>query len=92
MRTVRCSGRLGGGGGMVPRWGVSAQGNVCLGVSAQGGGFSLGRCLSSGVSARGLSAGGCLPGSVSARHPPVNRMIDACENITLPQLRCGRKK
>ena len=24
------------------------------------------------------------------RHPPVNRMTDACENITLPQLRCGR--
>ena len=22
--------------------------------------------------------------------PPVNRMTDACENITLPQLRCGR--
>ena len=21
---------------------------------------------------------------------PVNRMTDACENITLPQLRCGR--
>ena len=25
-----------------------------------------------------------------ARHPPVNRITDACENITLPQLRCGR--
>ena len=22
--------------------------------------------------------------------PPVNRMTDACENIPLPQLRCGR--
>ena len=22
--------------------------------------------------------------------PPVDRIIDACENITLPQLRCGR--
>ena len=34
----------------------------------------------------GVSAQG-----VSARHPPpVNRIIDACENITLPQLRCGR--
>ena len=22
--------------------------------------------------------------------PPVNRITDACENITLPQLRCGR--
>ena len=27
------------------------------------------------------------PGS---RHPPVDRITDACENITLPQLRCGR--
>ena len=25
-----------------------------------------------------------------SRHPPVHRMTDACENITLPQLRCGR--
>ena len=24
------------------------------------------------------------------RHPPVNRITHACENITLPQLRCGR--
>ena len=23
-------------------------------------------------------------------HPPVNRITDACENITLPQLHCGR--
>ena len=51
-----------------------------------------------GVSDRGGSAqkgsvcpgvsvlGGCLPGGT----PPVDRMTDACENITLPQLRCGR--
>ena len=25
-------------------------------------------------------------------HPPVDRMTDACENITLPELRCGRFK
>ena len=31
MRTVRCSGRLGGGGGCLP------MGGVCLGGSAQGG-------------------------------------------------------
>ena len=24
------------------------------------------------------------------KHPPLNRITDACENITLPQLRCGR--
>ena len=30
-----------------------------------------------------------LPGN-GADHPPVNRITDACENITLPQLRCRR--
>ena len=46
--------------------------------------------------------GGCLPGpgggGVVSQHalgrtpplPAVNRITDACENITLPQLRCGR--
>ena len=50
-----------------------------------------------GVSAWGVSVqGGCLPeGSaqwgVSATHtPPVNKITDFCENITLLQLRCGR--
>ena len=38
---------------------------------------------------------GVFPSGVSASvhagiHPPVNRITDACENITLPQLRCGR--
>ena len=27
---------------------------------------------------------------VSRRHPPVDKMADAFENITLPELRCGR--
>ena len=32
-----------------------------------------------------------VSGRVSARYPPsVNRLTDACENITLPQLRCRR--
>ena len=35
----------------------------------------------------GLPGGGCLPHSPL---PPVDRMTDACENITLLQLRCGR--
>ena len=49
--------------------------------------------------------GGCLPGpkrgvpawsggggipSCTKADPPVNRITDACENTTLPQLRCGR--
>ena len=40
-----------------------------------------------------LLGGMCLPGGDVCRvcvYPPVNRMTDACENITLPQLRCGR--
>ena len=45
------------------------------------------------VCSRGwVSARGCLPvGDVcQTTPPPVNRMTDVCENITLPQLRCGR--
>ena len=43
--------------------------------------------------------GGCLSGprgdGLVSQHaprqtPPVNRITDACENITLPQLRCGQ--
>ena len=49
---------------------------VVRGVCPGGGG---------GVSSHGVSVWGCLPGGV-----PVDRMKDACENITLPQLRCGR--
>ena len=56
--------------------------------------------LGRGVSARGQGEG-CLHGAcacqvggggeMSAAHnPSVNRITDACENITLPQLRCGR--
>ena len=58
MRTVRCSGRLGGG--------------VCL----EG-------CLPGGVSAQGGVAPNPDP---EADTPPVDRMTDACENITFPQL------
>ena len=78
MRTVLCSGRRGG--------------DVCCG----GGGW----CLLWEVSAvggvcRGVSAQGGVCQGVSAPvhagiHTPVNRITDACENITLPQLRCRR--
>ena len=72
--------------GCLPRevsvWGVSAQGvGVCPGgmsaqrVSAQGG------CLPpEGVSAHGVSGWGVC------QTPPVDRMTDACENITFLQL------
>ena len=118
MRTVRCSGRLGGclsggylprGGGCLPR-GCLSRGYVCLGSVSAGGCLHRGVYL--GVSALGVSAqGGCLPSIVSAQGgvclagvclggvclgwgaypggctpPPVDRMTDACENITFPQL------
>ena len=53
---------------------------------------NLGSVCSGGWSAPGdvYSEGGCLlPGGVRYC-PPVNRITDACKNITLPQLRCGR--
>ena len=40
-----------------------------------------------GMSALEVSTrGGCLPGGVHLPPPPVDRMTDACENITFPQL------
>ena len=46
-------------------------------VSAPGG------CLLGG-------GGGGIPACTETDPPPVNRITDACENITLPQLLCGR--
>ena len=37
-----------------------------------------------------LVPGGGIPSCTEADTPPVNSITDACENITLPQLRCGR--
>ena len=76
MRTVRSSSRL--------------PGDVCLGV-----------CLPRGcVCPEDMSAWGvcicprglCLPRGEGCfcRHPPVDRMTDACENITLPQRSCDK--
>ena len=75
---------------------VSAQGGVCpggclpwevstCGVFAQGV-FAQGGCL------RGeWVGGGVCPVHAGIHTPPhVNRMTDACENITFPQLRYGR--
>ena len=60
-----------------------------------GGGSALpvGSALSGGVSpcqeGRGVGVGGGIPACTEA-DPHMNRITDACENITLPQLRCGR--
>ena len=77
MRTVRCSSRLLGGvcpgEGRVSARGMSAQGGVCQGVSAQEG---------------GVCPGGVYPSMHWGRHPPCrDRMIDRCKNITFPQHR-----
>ena len=61
---------------------VRCSSRLLRGVSEQGWGF----CPGGGLS-RGLSA---WWGGVSARLPSMNRMTDACENITLPQLHCRR--
>ena len=51
------------------------------------GGVCPGGCLPRGVSTHG--DGICQVG-VCQTPPPLNRITDRCENITLPQLRCGR--
>ena len=77
-------------GGM-SAWGVSAQGRVSpRGVSVQGG-LPRGVCPGGCLPGRCLPGGrGCLPQCMLGYTPPVNKITDACENITLPQLRCGR--
>ena len=94
MRTIRCIDRRGVGvsalgclpeGGVcpgeacLPRWRVSAQvvcpGGVSLGgVCPEGGGFYQGD---------GVCPIACLD---THPNPPVDRMADACENITMLQL------
>ena len=79
MRTNCCSDRRGGGGvpteGGVPAWGVPTQGVY----------------LPEGCTYQGVYLpGGCGVSQPGADTPPMNRITHACENITLPQLCCGR--
>ena len=62
--------------GGVSDWGNVCPGGVCQGVPARGCPWSW-----------GVSAWSGTPPSHA--RPPVNRMTDACENITLPQLAGG---
>ena len=85
-------------GGLPCRGGLPCQGgggSPCQGVSPCGGGLpcKVGVCCAGGVYlARWVS----LPGRgwylsmLWGRPPLVNRITDACENIALPQLHCGR--
>ena len=55
--------------------------SLAKGVSLVGGPLGRGVFLVGGLPGRGVS----LAGEVSLADLPVNRMTDACENITLPQ-------
>ena len=66
-------------------WGGSAP--VHAGICLPGGGQLGGGCLPFGVSAQG---GVSAPVHAGIHTVPVNRMTDTRENITFPQLRCGR--
>ena len=60
--------------------------------SRGGGAWSWGGAWSQGVPGTGgclVLGGGGIPACTEA-DPPVNRITDACKNITLPQLCCGR--
>ena len=60
-------------------------------VPAPGGVPGLDGAWSGGAWPRGcLVWGGSIPACTEADPPPVNRITHACENITLPQLRCER--
>ena len=77
-----CTGQ---GGGLYPsmHWEVGWVSQHALGRGVYPSMHLEGGCLPKGC----LPGGGCLPNTPS---PPVDRVTDACENITLPQLRCGR--
>ena len=85
-----------GGGGVCSR-GMSAPGGISApGLVSTLGGMSVpGRVCSGGcLLLWGVCSGGrgvCgIPAYTEADTPPVNRITDACKNITLPQLRWGR--
>ena len=69
-----------GGGCTWPQGGLPSPG----GVPGPGGGYLV----------RGVPGPGgrvyLVPGWYQPRYPPLDRITDARENITLPQLRCGR--
>ena len=72
-------------------WLVRGGGSAPRGVSAPGGVSALGGSLLLGVSAsRGCLLPGIFQHALRQTRPPVNRITHACENITLPQFRCGR--
>ena len=74
------------------RSGGVSQHALDMGICVSQHELGRGCLLRRGVSARegGVCPGRSLPSVCWDTCLPVNRMTDACENITLPQLRCGR--
>ena len=67
-----------------PGWGVPALsrvGGACLVLG--------GMPAWSGWGVPTWSAGGGIPACTGV-DPPMNKITDACENITFPQIRCGQ--
>ena len=87
-----------GGGGLLARGVLPCHGgSPCRGSPCHGGSPCWGVLPVWGGSPcqGGLLAGGvspCRGGSPYQRPPPVDRITDACKNITLAQVRCGRLK
>ena len=65
-------------------------GMSALGGSAPGGCLLLGGVCSGGSAPGGSGGGSGIPSCTEADPPPVDRITDACKNITLAQLRCGQ--
>ena len=92
-------GRVLPGGVLSGLVGPAPRGSLLWGVSGPGGLWSGGWCLLWGgclvwggvCVVGGVSApGGYIPACTEADTPPPRGQTDACENITLAQLRCGR--
>ena len=76
--------------GCIPSAAVAAGGGVGCISACTGQGGCIPACTRWGVSAQGSVCLGGLPQCMLGYTLPVDRMTDACKNITLLQLRCGR--
>ena len=83
MRTVRCSGRLGGGGNCLSKKGVFLGGCLPVGVSAR-------RYLLRGCLTRGCMPGGCTPPWIQGKHFSGKRITDRCKTIPFRNYCCGQ--
>ena len=68
--------------GCIPSAAVAARGVCIPACTGQG-------CIPACTGQGGVYLGGICPKGCLPHTSPVNRITDAYENITLPQLRCG---